>query len=100
MYPPLPTEDVRALVGNLRDSLQRAGGNLVDVLPEVRPIGELYWVKVGVAVPLGESAAAPAGRYIKQYAKAAGWKVHKMTLKKRYIAFFLSKATSRSRKKR
>lgn len=100
MYPPQPTEDVRALVGNLKDSLQRAGGNLLDVLPEVRPIGELYWVKVGVAVPIAETAAGPAGRYIKQYANASGWKVHKMTLRKRYIAFFLSKATSRARRKR
>jgi hypothetical protein len=100
MFPPEPTEDVRAVVGNLRASLQRAGGNLVDVLPEVREIGELYWVKVGVAVPLSEDASPPAIRFIKQYAKASGWTVHKMTLRKRYIAFFLSKAASRSRKKR
>lgn len=91
---------MRALVGSLKASLQRAGSNLVDVLPEVRELGELYWVKLGVTVPVPLDGRQPAAGYIKQYLRAAGWKVHRLAFQKRYVAFFVSKAVSRPARKR
>lgn len=100
MFPPQETEDVHVLVENLKASLQRAGANLVDVLPEVREVGELYWVRFPVAIALPKAAATPAGQYIKQYIKAGGWAIHRVTFERHYVSFFLSNAKSRASKKR
>jgi len=101
MFPPEPTDDICALVESLQGSLQRAGANLVDVLPEVREVGgRCYWVRMPVATALSRPSARPAGLYIKQYAKASGWDVHRVTFERGYVSFFISSPASRASKKR
>lgn len=101
MFPPEVTEDVEVLIRNLRASLQRAGGNLVDVLPEVCTLGNnLYRVQFPLVVPVYAQAWRPAEKYIREYAKAAGWSPQSIKFTRGYVSFFLSKSASRPSRKR
>ena len=101
MYPPKPTQDVQELVTALTASLQRGGQNLGDVLPEVGKRGEeIYQVRLRLALPLPKSALVPIIDYIKQYIRESEWAAQRVVADKHYISFFVSRAPSRTSRKR
>jgi hypothetical protein len=101
MFPPQPTQDVHEFVLAMASSLQRAGQNLVEVLPEVGKKGkEIYQVRLRLALPLPKAAIEPAIDYIKLYSHESRWIPHRVVIDKRYISLFVSRPRSKASKKR